>query len=329
MEIVRYTQDMAQEWDEFVAEAKNSSFMFMRGFMDYHSDRFQDCSWIVRKKNKPVALLPANLDEEGILHSHQGLTYGGWILPQNHLDGSDLLEIFDIAIAEWRRLGIKALDYKPLPHIYASSPAQEDLYVLFRHGAVISEVNMSEAIDLNNLRRVASERGISFAQAVTDGYNKLRKRSLAKAESLDYHIYESDNARALIALVSECLRERHDAVPVHTADELQLLRDRFPNNIRLHFLSYQNELQAAVCIFDTGIVAHAQYIATTPLARELNLLTPLFHKLITETYSSRCYFDFGTSNERHGMVLNAGLLRQKASYGAGAVAYPRYQLELR
>lgn len=329
MELVRYTPAMAQEWDEFVAEAKNSSFMFMRGFMDYHSARFRDCSWLVRKKNKVIALLPANLDDEGILHSHQGLTYGGWILPQKHLDGSDLLEIFDIAIAEWRKYGIKALDYKPIPYIYASSPAQEDMYALFRHGGFISEVNMSEAIDLNRLHRMASERGISFTQAVTAGYNKLRKRSLAKTDGLDFRIYESDNARALIALVSECLRERHDAAPVHTADELQLLRDRFPDNIRIHFLSYQNELQAAVCIFDTGIVAHAQYIATTPLARELNLLTPLFHKLITETYSSRSYFDFGTSNERHGLVINAGLLRQKASYGAGAVAYPRYRLTLR
>ena len=76
------------------------------------------------------------------------------------------------------------------------------------------------------------------------------------------------------------------------------------------------------------MTAHAQYIATTPRGRELNLLTPLFHWLITERYSSRDYFDFGISNEDHGRYLNAGLLRQKYSYGATGTVYTRYRLEL-
>lgn len=326
--IIRFQEAHTRQWDEFVASAKNSSFLFMRGFMNYHACRFRDCSWLAFKKNKLVALLPANLDNEGILHSHQGLTYGGWILPPAHIDGTDLLYIFEAAIRQWRELGIKALDYKPLPHIYASSPSQEDIYALFRLGAEISEVNLSMAIDLENLRNIARMKGVSFNDAVTSGYNKLRRRALAKTDASSFHIHESCNASEMISLVSNCLQERHNAHPVHSAEELQLLHDRFPENIHFHYLRYNDELQAAVCIFDTGTVAHAQYIATTPLARELNLLTPLFHHLICDTYASRRYFDFGTSNENHGLVLNNGLLRQKASFGAGGVAYMRYRLSL-
>ena len=43
-EIVRYTADKAKEWNQFVAESKNGTFLFDRHYMDYHSDRFQDYS---------------------------------------------------------------------------------------------------------------------------------------------------------------------------------------------------------------------------------------------------------------------------------------------
>ena len=78
----------------------------------------------------------------------------------------------------------------------------------------------------------------------------------------------------------------------------------------------------------TDTVAHAQYIATTPRGRKLNLLTPLFHHLIELYSATHRYFDFGTSNEEGGLVLNAGLLRQKSSYGATATIYSRYLLTL-
>lgn len=310
-ELTRYSPSMRQEWNDFVSNARNSTFLFMREYMDYHSDRFNDCSWLIRKGSRLMAVLPANITADGILHSHQGLTYGGWILPPRHIDGADLLGIFENAVERWRAEGIKALDYKTLPFIYSSLPSQEDEYALFRLGARLSESNLSMAIPAGVMN-----------------YNKLRKRALAKASLLDFRIFESQDAAPLIHMVDECLRERHNTAPVHTPEEMQLLHDRFPRQIRFWMLEYENTLHAAVCIFDTGRVAHAQYIATTPFAREHNLLTPLFHHLITRVYASRAYFDFGTSNEDHGRLLNAGLLRQKASFGATGVICNRYHLPL-
>lgn len=132
-----------------------------------------------------------------------------------------------------------------------------------------------------------------------------------------------------MGLLTDCLQERHGVNPVHTCEELQMLRDRFPDSIRVFVLRIDGEgtPQAGVCVYDTGIVAHAQYIATTPQARELNLLTPLFHRLISEVFAARRYFDFGISTEDNGNCLNRGLLRQKFSYGATGVTYDRYSLK--
>ncbi len=313
-EIIRYNREMKDEWDTFVSCSRNSTFLFMRDYMDYHSDRFCDCSWVVRRKGRIVGLLPANITEDGILHSHQGLTYGGWILPLSHIDGEDVLVFFEESARMWRSMGIKGLDYKPLPYIYFLRPSQDDLYALFRLGGEVSEVNLSMAIDY-----------------VSPGsFDKLRKRTFLKTTRFSDKIVEMQDPDRMMDVISECLAERHGVSPVHTCDEMRILKSRFPENIRFFGIpSHRNDgMAAVVCIYDTGVVAHAQYIATTEEGRGENMLTPLFAYLIQELYSDRRFFDFGTSNEDNGMFLNSGLLRQKASFGASGVAYMRYSLVL-
>lgn len=55
-----YTAAMKEEWDAFVDSSRNATFLLRRDYMDYHSDRFTDCSLIIRHGDKPVALLPAS-----------------------------------------------------------------------------------------------------------------------------------------------------------------------------------------------------------------------------------------------------------------------------
>ena len=43
-----YDPSMSDEWNRFVASARNATFLFDRGYMEYHSDRFRDASKIGR-----------------------------------------------------------------------------------------------------------------------------------------------------------------------------------------------------------------------------------------------------------------------------------------
>ena len=288
--------------------------------MDYHADRFTDCSMIARKGGRWVAVLPANLTPDKTLQSHGGLTYGGWILSRKHADEPTMLELWRHWLDKCREMGIKAIDYKPLPHIYAMQPSEEDIYALWLSGASISECNVSASIRL----------------AGNPGLNDRRRRFLRKAEALEFEICRTDNPEQyaeFYTVLSSCLAERHDATPVHTLEELKLLRERFPDNIQLWVLVHNGRIEAGVVLYVSLRVVHAQYIATSPFARDNNLLTPLFARLIEESQngffgSSVEYFDFGISNEEHGRVLNTTLYRQKVSFGATAVVYPRYKLYL-
>lgn len=131
-----------------------------------------------------------------------------------------------------------------------------------------------------------------------------------------------------MAMLTDCLRERHDAVPVHTAAEMRLLKDAFPKNIRLFSGELNGRMCAGTIIYDTGRVAHSQYIASTAEGRQAYLLTLIHNHLINEVFADRDFFDFGTSNEDAGRYLNADLLRQKASLGGTGVAFERYTIDL-
>ncbi len=307
--ITLYTPEDAGLWDGLVAESRQGTMLHLRRYMDYHSDRFSDCSLIAYKKGKPAVLLPANIKDR-ILFSHEGLTYGGWITPRSHFDGTDMLSIFETWMAWCRENGIREIIYKPVPHIYHRIPAEEDLYALFRFGASIKTFNLSSAIDMRE----------------NPGFNTLQKRNLKKASIHNPWIHETSDASEFMPILKECLQRRHNATPVHSETELQTLKEYFPKGIRLFLAGTGNEPEAAVCIYDTNSVARCQYIATSDSGRENGTLTYLMYRLIYDVYSENRYFDFGTSNEDAGHILNSGLLHQKAGLGGRGIAYQIFQI---
>ncbi|MCM1153403.1 MAG: GNAT family N-acetyltransferase [Muribaculum sp.] len=311
--ICRYQKENAREWDEFVATSRNGHFMHKRSYMDYHADRFADHSLMAYKGGRLLAVLPAN--EEGeVICSHRGLTFGGWLLPARHLDGTDLLEIFQAMVEYLRQSGFKSLVYKAIPYIYPEMPSQEDLYSLFRFGATVEACNLSETISMGH----------------NPGYNTMTRRHLRKVEASGAAVetIREVNASEFYPLLEKCLRERHKVTPVHTQRELEMLKEQFPENIRCYMCGNGAFGQAGVCIYYWRGVAHCQYIATDKAGRKNNMLTLLFNYLIGKEYAGARYFDFGTSNEHGGRYLNAGLLRQKSGYGASGVAYTIYEMEI-
>ena len=77
--VKRYQESDYPNWNAFISEAKNATFLFHRDFIEYHKDRFEDFSLMVFDNEKLVAVLPANKVGNEIF-SHQGLTYGGLVI---------------------------------------------------------------------------------------------------------------------------------------------------------------------------------------------------------------------------------------------------------
>lgn len=309
--IIRYEKNMSARWDEFVRTSRNGTFLHQRGYMDYHSDRFEDCSLIALHEGKWCGVLPACIEGD-TLYSHRGLTYGGWLLPTRHHDVTLTLEVMDEACKWMHTHGIKRLVYKAVPHIYHRYPCEEDLYALFRHHAVLTECNISTAIDLTC--------PLPLDRGNKSGANAARKAGIT--------VQRSDRWEEYWQLLSSLLGERYDTRPVHTLDEINLLRSRFPEQICLYTASQGDKLLAGVVMYLSAPVAHCQYIGASPAGKESKALTLLFQHLISE-YGTReefRYFDFGISNEDHGRYLNEGLVRQKSRLGGRGIVYNTFEI---
>ncbi|MBQ9386201.1 MAG: GNAT family N-acetyltransferase [Bacteroidaceae bacterium] len=314
LQVVRYDESHKKEWNDFVRNSKNGTFLFDRGYMDYHSDRFTDCSLMFYKHGKLLAMLPANWREsEGTVQSHGGLTYGGLIVPKEMI-AVDALEVFSCAI-DWmkRQLGAHRWLYKPVPYIYSKLPAEEDLYALFRSGGTLKERGVSSVIDFSNRLPL----------------RELRKRGYNKAVKAGLTVGLADNDADLQAfwdILAGILMDKHKKKPVHTVRELQLLQSRFPDKIKLHVVRDGSEVVAGIMVYDMGHVVHAQYIASSEKGKKSGALDLLIHNLITEVYADRTYFDFGVSTENGGGYLNEGLIFQKEGFGARSVVYDTYEM---
>ena len=312
VEIIRYDATMAAQWNEMARQCRNSTFQHLRGYMDYHSDRFTDCSLIALHNGKPRALLPANVDGD-TLWSHRGLTFGGWLVPLKHFDVTVMIEVMDATVAWMKDNGLKRLVYKAVPHIYHRYPCEEDLYALFRHHASLIETNISTTIDLSC--------PLPLDRGNKSGANAARKAGITVGPSEDWQQYWH--------LLSSLLDERYDTRPVHTLDEILLLQSRFPDDIRLYTATLDGELLAGVVMYLSAPVAHCQYIGASPRGKDSKALTLLFDYLIQEsTRLGFRYFDFGISNEDHGRYLNEGLVRQKSRLGGRGIVYNTFEITL-
>ena len=155
VKIQTYTQNQKDIWDAFVKNAKNGIFMFERGFMDYHSDRFKDNSLMFYDEDKLMAVLPASLHEKE-LRSHGGLTYGGFItsdkMKQHHMN-----DCFDALKNYMQQNNISKLIYKVIPHIYHKQPAEEDLYSLYLNEARLLKIEPSTTVLLKDTFKMPKE----------------------------------------------------------------------------------------------------------------------------------------------------------------------------
>ncbi|MBD5355455.1 MAG: GNAT family N-acetyltransferase [Bacteroides sp.] len=311
LEIIRYSPDMKREWDEFIDRSKNGTFLLKRDYMDYHADRFSDYSLIFSKGGSIQGVLPACKSDTALV-SHGGLTYGGYIMSRK-TTMEDTLRFFQMLISLLREEGFNELRIKPVPHIYHSLPSEEDLYALFRLEAQLIVRNVSATIFMPD----------------RPTFRKDRKAGARRAESRGIRVMESTDYQSFWTILRDNLAAKYDASPVHSLEEIKKLSAAFPENIKLYEATMPNgEHVGGTVLFITPQVVHAQYISATPEGKKMGAVDILFDHLITDTYKNCRYFDFGTSNEDGGRVLNEPLICQKEGFGARAICYDTYSVKI-
>ena len=188
--------------------------MFYRDFIEYHQDKFHDFSLLIFKNELLIAVFPANKDEDQV-HSHQGLSYGGLILPDN-ISFKDLLYIYKELLKYLNLEGVTKLHIKLLPKIYHTLPSDELKYLFFKTKAQLTRTDVTSVIDAKYKLPLQSSN---------------RKRGLKKALSQDLEVKEVNDFKGFwdIILIPN-LKKTHQTTPVHTLSEITQLKSNFKKN---------------------------------------------------------------------------------------------------
>lgn len=309
--IRRYTANDHDVWNRYVSKARNATFLFYREYMDYHSDRFSDHSLMFFVGNHLHSVLPAHAEGD-VFCSHCGLTYGG-LLMDDDVTTADVLVLFEELNDYLRQQGFCKVLYRSIPWVYHRLPAEEDLYAMFwKCGARLQRRMSGTVIFMDEHLRWRKDHRRRLSQALSTGVQVVRDGSLEE----------------FWPLLNANLQQKFNAKSVHTLEEMQLLKSRFPDNIIQYNAYLDGQIVGGITFYVMGHVLHGQYSGTNNVGKKSGAMEAIYNQVMYHDYADMRYLDFGTSNEQGGQVLNEGLIAHKEGYGGRTVCYDTYEWDL-
>ncbi len=310
-EIRRYTETDKAAWDAFVAASKNGTFLFFRDYMDYHSDRFEDCSLMFYREGRLYGVMPANRKGD-VFQTHAGLTYGGLVMDAK-TTAAATVELFRELNEYLRKEGFRQVLYKCIPWMYHQMAAEEDLYAIAR----TCDARLQER-DL----------GTVIIQRNTIRWERIRRRALKRAQEAGITVERSDDLAGFWDVLCDNLKRTYDSKPVHTLDEIELLHSRFPDNIVLYVAKKGDDILAGMVLYVSQQVVRAQYSSASLLGKELGAIDIIYDRVINHDFRHLPYFEFGTSALGNTNIINESLIFQKEGFGGRGICFDRYEWAL-
>lgn len=302
-----YHKNDYENWNSFIGLAKNGTFLFHRDFMDYHNDRFEDYSLIVLDGEKWVTVLPANVVGNEVF-SHQGLTYGGLVYSENV--GAEAVEIiFDVILDFLKNNKVQNFILKLIPDFYTLRAAHEINYFLYQKKAHLQKRSMNLAIDYSKPLQIS----------------KSKLKHFKRISQLDISIEETEDCSSFWnQILIPRLQEKYQANPVHSLEEINHLKLKFPSNIKQINAYFEGEIVAGITLFCSQQVVKSQYGATSLKGESIRALDYLFINLIKKYTSEFSFFDMGLVDG--GNSYSLGLLKQKQELGCAVYVQDVYKV---
>lgn len=308
--VKRYESKYFDDWNAFISTAKNATFLFNRNFMEYHSDRFKDFSLMIYDQEKLVAVLPANRVGATVF-SHQGLTYGGLVLPPNS-KLYNVIFIFKSILSFLNENAITTFNIKKIPSIYCDTFSDETDYLVSICKGI---TKMKHAVSVINL-----DSNFKISKSRRECINRGKKLNLVIKEEENLELFWND-------ILIPNLMEKYNSKPVHSIEEIQYLKEKFPKNIK-HFNVFHNDkLVCGTTLFITNDVVKPQYISGNEDNNLLGSIDYLYDFLINEVSKGKKFFDFGPSHENNGLNIVKNINFWKESFGAQTLVQNFYEIE--
>jgi len=307
--ILKYQPDLQADWDRFVKESANGTFLHQRAYMDYHQDRFDDYSLMVYKDNKLQAVLPSHqLNNE--IFAHNGLTYSDFLFLQKHRL-EHRTAIISAVFLYLIQHNFSNIHIKTIPAFFHKIPNDANSFLYFNMPGKLSEVS-----------------AFFVLQTAIYKYNNDRKKNLKKFSKQNFVINEDINQLPdFWQIVNDNLNRTHHTKPVHNLAEIQLLAKAFPNEIKLFTISQNQKIMGGALLYIINQVVHFQYIHANP-DKDKSIIDFLIDYIVNHYKDQYPYISFGTSKTGTNS-LNKSLAYWKESFGCQVFNQNIFNIDLK
>ncbi|MCU0642848.1 MAG: GNAT family N-acetyltransferase [bacterium] len=306
-----YQHSFAEDWDNFVWQANNGNIFHTRRFLSYHPpERFEDHSLIFKKDKRVIALFPATVRFEQhrrILTSHRGASYGG-LVTNFHVGIRETFDIVEALIQYAQDNQFQGIELTPPPIVYYKRPSHYVDFALVKNGFGYKKREISSVIPL------------TFGeQDVLATFSSESRRAVRRGVKLGVEVRECEAYEDFYQILKRNLKMRHNVTPTHSLDELLLLKQIFPERIKLFGAFAEEQMVAGVVMFICNPqVVLAFYISHNEDFQQYRGVNCLFFEIIKWAIREKyAYLDFGIFTVN--MDPNWGLGRFKESFGAQGI----------
>ncbi len=310
MEIIQYTPEWKEKWDNFVLESNNGTMFHLQKFFDYHAlDKFKFNHLIFLENDEITALLPGAMIGDKF-ESPIGASYGS-IVTQD-IKFNNALEIISTLLEYAEENGIKEIELTAAPVVYENKPNQNLDFAMLWLGFKYSLHYISSAIKLDKDEDIISR----FQPTVRRNVRKTFRNSDVRVEINDrydqfYPILLKNKAK-------------HEVKPTHSLEELLKLKELLPENIKLFMVYYKDvPIAGSLMFFVNRTCALCFY---NMLDYNYEYLKPI-HRIMYEvvnysTDNNYSYVDIGVSQDtkaENPMTPSLGLIDFKEKFDAKTV----------
>jgi len=309
VEIIKYHENLQKIWDDFIPKTANGTFLHLRKYMDYHSDRFDDYSLMFYNGARLIGVLPAHKIQRDI-YSHNGLTYGDFLF-SDKIKLEVKIQILKTAFLYLIKNNFKFLHIKSIPYVFQNFMGQDNAFLYYKFDAKLTKILPFFVLD-----------------KATYKLSQIRKKSINRTKNWNLKIEQNkDFLPDFWHIVEDNLSNRYKAKPVHSLGEMRLLMNRFSENIKLYTIFLDNELISGALVYLFKNTLHFQYVHSIENNKKRMATDVMINEIIKQNIDNYNFISIGSSEVGDGQI-NKGLGYWKESFGSKLINQYFYSFDL-
>lgn len=310
MEIIKYTEEWKERWDDFVLNSNNGTMFHLQKFFDYHEPgKFKFNHLMFVEGDKLVALLPGAMIGDKF-ESPIGASYGSIVTKDIRF--SEAMEIVSTLLDYGKKNGIKEFELTAAPVVYEVYPNQNLDFAMLWQGFEYSLHYISSAIKLDPNREIIPR----FSQTIRRNIRKTFRNP-------DIHVEINERYDQFYPILLKN-KAKHDVKPTHSYEDLLKLKELLPDNLKLFMVYYKDipiggslmffvNKTCALCFYNMLLYEYDQY---KPIQRIM------YEVVKYSTEQGYSYVDIGVSQDTSAdnpMTPSMSLIEFKEKFDAKTV----------